>query len=727
MTSQAYHSSQDAQSDSGISNLEYLDSDTDEFGRQMIQQAKDKQRMTDALRANTQPFRRARTHPRVGLTLDKLERNNAINEHGNEIAAGGGGRQYDSPASVSSGDGSDQPVRLPREWGRKGRRDRGWLRRITSPELNTEGRSQADDPITSVEATPATIRQLAQDTPSRKSSASFDDWDLADDLTMGSIIASTPAVPRNTILDDIRQRELDSIKERGVTTNRLDRIRETSPEEARRRSGSSTSYTSYTESAEPKLRERSGSDMNLPKQQRPDRLRTKSSASSINYLGHGEGMPGSPFTVYKSPPIGGIVDHEIQANAQAQARPQGSRHQRDHSQDLLRRLARASSNSPSPGKNSEKGSSSNKQQQNSPLADREKEQHAGVDKTGAERRVHDRRQSIPSGQGMPTPPPEGNDGFGKDTLPNARTHAQPVQPVTGRQPRRQEDFPPLQTPTAPKTPHVTGGWIETPAAEQENRHFPDPDRTPILSPRSSSRTRDSQSEEDQMRYSSDRQPSGERRVSKPNLPKSAVDGILNKPGGNKDAYGDTTLQSIRGLLTGDEKRDTEPTVEDDTMDSVQVPDEHPNMTEAELKRRDEALQLKDMNKTLRSYKANVRDADRHADGLQDRVDKMASTPTTPGAGQQEQAHKHSVHCLCDRLLVRFKHLFYNPYRTSAAPTTASTTRFTIFYSRLTWLGLFFLVLFSWYLAETLLCSSGLATTALALPFLRALALLPASH
>jgi hypothetical protein len=56
-----------------VSGLTALESDADDFERLMIQQARDERRLNDALRGTAQPFRKARTHPNVGLTLENLE------------------------------------------------------------------------------------------------------------------------------------------------------------------------------------------------------------------------------------------------------------------------------------------------------------------------------------------------------------------------------------------------------------------------------------------------------------------------------------------------------------------------------------------------------------------------------------------------------------------------------------------------------------------------------
>jgi len=66
-------------SGSAISGLSQLESETDDFGRQILEHTKqrDRQRMRDATTGRVEAFRKARPRPRIALTMENLERNDA--------------------------------------------------------------------------------------------------------------------------------------------------------------------------------------------------------------------------------------------------------------------------------------------------------------------------------------------------------------------------------------------------------------------------------------------------------------------------------------------------------------------------------------------------------------------------------------------------------------------------------------------------------------------------
>ena len=74
MDHQAQDMTHDAEGYTDRMSLTSLEDGADEFERMMIQNARDEQRMRDAMQGKVQPFRKARTHPRVSVTLENLER-----------------------------------------------------------------------------------------------------------------------------------------------------------------------------------------------------------------------------------------------------------------------------------------------------------------------------------------------------------------------------------------------------------------------------------------------------------------------------------------------------------------------------------------------------------------------------------------------------------------------------------------------------------------------------
>ncbi len=138
-------------------------------------------------------------------------------------------------------------------WGFKSRRTEAWMRRILNPDdpllatfdppasssnIDVQRSASADIPRPSVEVGPS-----AQPTPpsSRPNSAQPTNgspekskiWDADIDFTAHSLQESTSPLLRvkNSKLDDIRQREIQSLTARAVATNRLEEIRERNSEE----------------------------------------------------------------------------------------------------------------------------------------------------------------------------------------------------------------------------------------------------------------------------------------------------------------------------------------------------------------------------------------------------------------------------------------------------------------------------------------------------------------
>ncbi len=115
-------------SGSAISGLSQLESETDDFGRQILEHTKqrDRQRMRDATTGRVEAFRKARPRPRIALTMENLERNDASTQgRGLEL------RPHSQPSQSSSE--RTTPLNLPLGWGRKGKQKNDFLGRINTP------------------------------------------------------------------------------------------------------------------------------------------------------------------------------------------------------------------------------------------------------------------------------------------------------------------------------------------------------------------------------------------------------------------------------------------------------------------------------------------------------------------------------------------------------------------------------------------------------------------
>jgi hypothetical protein len=167
---------------------------------------------------------------------------------------------------ANSTDGEDVPE--PRSsWGYKSRNTEAWMRRILNPDdpllatfdppltskSDVAQNVTADIPRSSIEVGPS-----AQPTPpsSRPNSAQPNNcspekskmWDADIDFTAHSLLESTSPLLRvkTSRLDEVREREMQSLTARAVATNRLEEIRERNSEERSILSDSSRANTRET-------------------------------------------------------------------------------------------------------------------------------------------------------------------------------------------------------------------------------------------------------------------------------------------------------------------------------------------------------------------------------------------------------------------------------------------------------------------------------------------------
>ena len=594
----------------------------DDFERQMLQNARDERRLRDTRPGRVQAFRKARTHPRVGVTLENLKRHNAgSNAH----------VKFESPPSSSGSTHSDPAVQPPQTWGRKARTKRNWMRTITADNEQTPGphgeeeeeeeeaTPRADDagaPRASVEDSPLSHRNSRQNTPV-SSQPWRDDWDF--DLNEASLIASTPYLPRNTALDDIRQREIESLREQGVTKNRLDRIRESSPDERRRPSSASArSATSQQNGpAEPATQDTGSPEQRMHKRTNSWQKMTKSAAVAV------EGFDHSPITVYKkSTETVGVIDPRLLASAQAGSkRPT---HRREDSHDLLRRLARVSSTTPSPGRS---------------VTTRPRTAPASHLVNSSQTMVSE-RTPLPHPTEQPPPTRELERGQSKDKVVVAATRRQPRPTQNGEGIPSHTARAPLQDPEAadvdatplpidrsmlnPKTPVVTGAWIDTPRPATAARP-----KSRSQSPSKSLKKEYSQVKkisESEATVSVEQDPrSSSASVTRPMLPGSVLEAVVEDARANGDLhpadFGDSTINSLEDLIAPFADNADQDNPDEDTLQGLQIPMGTPR-TEAERRRQQETLQLHRMNERLRTARTNIRDASRGIKRVENRVEHV---------------------------------------------------------------------------------------------------------
>ena len=429
----------------GESSASYMENITDtSMDSGSSQYAKDLQRLQGALNSGKKAFSKARVGDRVGLTIDNLQRRGSNDSLGSAFSAG----------SLSNR-GSEPSVNVPKAWGRKAKPGKDWLSRINSksgkltgdvPKRHSSGdqiiaenqkrergepidewiANAAEVPLPSVEGSSQTALSSQGSTPTTavQRSTSLDrlkQWEVNDDDFTGrsfQVSDSPPIRIRNGTLDRIREREIESVEKRAVTTSRLGELRKkSSAESPRRRIGFEVDDSDGPSEASPQRRE-SGASTPQSEQQRPDEKSIREPTPEDT----GEAIPDTPVVIYRAN-SNGIVSSNEKGARQPESKTQKSRrpsHERKDSHDLLKRLAKATSESPSPAK-----------------------------------------QSHEPGQ---LPDPESQDHV-QQTPQNARPTSSLKTPVItgGWVDQTMAATPPVsRADVDPKTPLVTGAWIDTP-------------------------------------------------------------------------------------------------------------------------------------------------------------------------------------------------------------------------------------------------------------------------
>lgn len=729
---------------SGLTSLEN-DSDTDEFGRLLIQRAKDEQRIRDALRGGGQPFRKARPCPRIGLTLENLERQEDLERSigRDDLAAQ---REFSSPVSVSSSEISDPPVRPPQGWGRKGRQRNTWMRRILQVDVQDETRepgaetdalypqrtadarggglgsngwsaaAAADIPVSSTGGNRALEGRHAEASPSagKRMNTSLDrirEWELSEDLSMGSLLASTPIIPKNRLLDEILQREIESIKEEAIARSQTVEITEVQEDEPPEHhpSPSSTRVPRHVQrddlEAQPAQK-----DIALPKR----RERGQSKPKSPLAMGDENQAPNSPILVYKkSTETVGIINPDIQAKAQAT--PQRPGHKRLDSQDLLRRLARATSASPSPKRGFEAAASDQASVRSQPgtLSNSVQElpniEEQKAPSEGDEERPNDelRTDPIPVENAIPDDniPPEAGLASEGDVRDPPRIDPPSLDPPPLSEPNstriNTESVPSPQKPADVQTPKVTGAWVNTPAPETSKARF-FPHSSSSSSSRSVSPVKSKTAEplpETERKAPIEEPPKPQKQA----LPSSALEAVIDRAKSNhqsqgkEDTLGDSTIDSLEDLIHSSPDDTTNLQLDEDTLMGLRLPAGAPK-TAAERDRYQEIQILQTMNTRLKSARTSIRDAGRGIKRVEHQVDVAEHHADVVEVNNVPAVTGQCKRCGCSAVSARTssfsgvwparKRLFYDKDRNGRMKFTG--------------LGLASLMLLTWLLSESVL-------------------------
>ena len=398
------------------------------------QYAQDRQRLNNALRASGQAFSKARVGPKAGLTSPTLRRSN-----------GSIGSLESAPSSGSfSHKDSDPSVNVPKAWGRKAKFGKDWLNRINSKSGKFTGDSPKRSPSGDQLIAESTKRNsqsvvdswiAAADVPLPESSSLVDGsppaptpktsaqrdapldgkqkWDLIEDEFTGrslQVSESPPLRIQNAAFYSIRDREIETLEKRALTTNRLGELRErvSNPQLLPFEIGRRPADASSPE------RVRNGKDNTREQARR--KSKTDEATLKINQEDLGEPIPDTPIVVFKK--TSARSARSSKEHVRTLDRPP---HRRGESHNLLKRLARVSSQSPSPARG------------HTEAVDKPEEQAGNL-------------------KAEQTPQPSGPKVYEKTPVITGAWVEQTPGPIPGFSDPK----------TVLKTPFVTGGWIETP-------------------------------------------------------------------------------------------------------------------------------------------------------------------------------------------------------------------------------------------------------------------------
>lgn len=556
------------------------------------------------------------------------------------------------------------------------------MRTITYEEQQQTTPPPADDTIGALNEQPGDDdhlypRRSIEDSPlSHKSTPRNDrsaDWDLTFELNEASIIASTPYIPRNTMLDDIRQREAES--------QDPDTMPESPTELSRRPRQLNESQTN-----EPRPVQTVAQAPTSPEK----RVRTNSWQSiGKSQPVTGSGKENSPVAVYKTTTeTVSIWEQEGQGDSRrTSSRP--VRHRREDSQDLLRRLARVS-NTPSPRRfEAERPQTAPASQLSNSPQTASKEPPADMpnkaaENTAAPEILLDAPVTTSDAQ------PQRN---GAEEAP-----VEPAQPAATAPEKEAEDVDatpmPVERPLrVAKTPVVTGAWVDTPGPGTLRKRI-NIARSPSQSPKKRSPRKDKSPEKATAAAVQQDVPV---ETIRPRLPSSALQALVQEAkahssGRQSTDFGDSTINSLEDLISSPPEGE----MDDDTLQGLQVPTTTPR-TEEERQRQQELQQLHRMNERLRAARTSIRDASRGMKRVEDQVEnggdvenipRSTTVSTCPCAAAGHQPSSWA----------RPTNLFWSAQLKSARRTTSWRTL-----GGLTLLSILLLVLFTWWVSENIAC------------------------
>ena len=694
------------------------DRNTDEyFEKARLQEEKDKARMKKIMASTTPAFTKGRIGPKVEIATKTLARKT-------------------SASSLEA----EPPIRPPRSWGSKSKKNDHWMRKILSPDTSLEPKDTPEDqaflerqragpdvPMTSVEnlssiqnitppaSRPASVQRI-NGSPEKSQM-----WNADLDFTAQSIQMSTSPQIRmiSTKLDEIRRNEIQSLTARAVATNRLEEIRERNSEDR-----SSTNF----EAVPPESQDRGRNDKKFPERQEQDPYYEMTILEE-----EGDHIPDTPITIYtraayerlqRSRSDSGSRERTLSTTREGSTGR--SSHKRDDSRDLLRRLSRVASRSPEaaspartevvkitktapqdrpPEKRDEKPKKVEvpPKMEEKPAEKRAKETSTKIEATvtisekSAEKRpesTHKRRIGLDLDakrySSSSTPPKSDVDPEERITA-EARLfelqdnksernslRGQSRSPSPASEDGQFDETPkPRVDPLSLPTPRVTGAFIETPAPARRQLR----------------------------RTSSSRDIVSEPKVSVPDVPQSEKQATISRPPLINIAKLTTAAEDIRQIqreieLEGLEDATldqfdailaAEAAAETTTIEPIldlEYDERGKPLSETALQRRIEQIQLDRMSQSIKKTSSSIRDARQGIERLEEQVSSVPTRQISTKPTTSDDILYVNIKIPVPRLWIS---------RPPPKPGMKPSWKFT-------WIGLLLTVFFAWYLTETAMCA-----------------------
>lgn len=484
-------------------------------------------------------FSRAYKNPAASLSSDNLQK------------LDGEVDQEDRTERSSTGSAmterSEPPPNVPRTWGTKGYAGKEWLQKLHDRSGNSAQKTQAPDssqvdwtaaaaavPLPSVESS-STAEKVSPHPPrpvTLHKQASMDrikEWDLNDFTGQSLQVSNTPPVRvRTNGLDQLRDKEIESLEKRAVTTNRLGEIRKKDSQELLRKLSRSPSTTTAK-------RDLFGADL------------SRSKSRDVKLEDDGEPIRDTPIVIYQGTSSKDEDGKDVEADLEH------SYFGKEDPLNTLQRLARAVSGSPRPSSSPEDWSLVGKAEGSEILP-------SMSNGDAAKPTLHmdlSRKSSKQVAEAEATPQAaKAADHAKTPVITGAWTDT--ILPDTVKTVKRSKDL--LRN---TQTPHVNaGGWVDTPVAD-DRRHSST--TAPMLVEEIPEGLTDGLDGKSSKPGSAGMNDSKANVQKLPEMPKSALAGLLGKAKWKLTAQdgvavresndtlnlGDATIESLEDLLTLD--------------------------------------------------------------------------------------------------------------------------------------------------------------------------------